>query len=102
MKLKYKKTLVKEESREVPDYYGYDDTPLGRAVDYLVKDYTHRGRSVRDRIYDDDAESVESAITQLERAYETARGVAHAMGVLNQIVRNTPHFVPFSSKENTR
>jgi hypothetical protein len=85
IKLKYKKTVVQTQERTVPDYYSVDDSPLGRAVDFLLEDFTHRGRAVRDRLWDDDAESVEQAISQLDRAYDTARGVARALGVGNQI-----------------
>lgn len=82
-KITYTKNVKQKVEREVPDYYGCDDTKLGRAVDYLLRDYAHRGQATRDRLYADDAPTVEDAINQLDRAYETARGVAYALGVTN-------------------
>lgn len=83
--LKFKKTIVQTIDKNVPDYYSSDDSPLGRAVDYLLQGYAHRGRDVRDRLWADDGDTVEGAIRSLDEAYETARGVAYALGVLNQV-----------------
>lgn len=81
-KLIYTKITRAQTEREVPDYYGYDDTPLGKLVDYLLKDYEVRGRKVRDQMYDcEDGNKVESCIDQIERAYVQAREIARILGV---------------------
>lgn len=81
-KLTYTKIVKKKTECEVPDYYGYDDTRLGKVVDFLLKDYEIRGRSVRDQMYDqEDGDQVEECIRKLERAYAQAREIAEILGV---------------------
>lgn len=81
-KLTYTRTVKKQIEREVPDYYCYDDTPLGKVVDYLLKDDECQGRTVRDRMNEHvDGDEVENCIHKLERAYAQARSFADILGV---------------------
>lgn len=60
----------------VPDYYPSDDTKLGKIVDILTEASTSRKHgNVRERLFDDDADVVESCIRQLDEAYVMARKI---------------------------
>lgn len=79
MKISYDKTTTQRVEIEVPDYYGHDPTPRGKVVDVLIAVYTHRGRSTRDRLYDNDADTVEGSVSRLRESYELADSILAAL-----------------------
>lgn len=66
MKLTYKKVKEINETLDVPDYFGWDDTLSGKVVDILV------GKRVRDDLFEEDEAVIKNAVTRLEAAYKKA------------------------------
>jgi hypothetical protein len=81
-KVKSRKPEIKVTEHEVPSYFGFDTSIRGRIVDILTRDEGHRGRTVRDQLYDED-EYVPSRIRTLEQAYETADLIMKELGYPN-------------------
>ena len=72
MKISFKKTETRTVTEDVPDEFGHDDSLRGKVVDALLLSYIYRGRTVRDRLYDDDADTVEGAVHLLRGSYALA------------------------------
>jgi hypothetical protein len=82
LKLKVKRTIVKDDVIAAPDYYDFDDSPLGRLVDYLLRNDECEGMSCRTQMHHfTEAGDVEHAVNKLDRAYEEARAIAAILGV---------------------
>lgn len=79
--LKYKKTVTQKVEKTIPDFYPYDDTPLGKVVDCLLRHHLCRGETVRERLWGDDADVIERAINQLDEAYTQATAICAILGV---------------------
>lgn len=80
-KLKATKTVQTTVEIEVPNYYVSDASPAGQVVDFLLKDHTHRGETIRDWLFRDNCADVEIAIRHLKEAYAKAIQIAHIYGV---------------------
>ena len=71
MKVKQRKKVEQVIEHEVPSYFDFDPSVRGKVVDILIAGETSSGRSVRDRIHDEDG-GVGYCVEVLTRAYEQA------------------------------
>jgi len=84
--LSYRKTEVKQVETKVPRYFVCDETTRGRLVGLLQKQdglVDRDGRCPRDRLHDQEANTVERAIGQLTSAYEHADEIMAELGIVN-------------------
>lgn len=74
--LKAQRQVTQTITPSVPDYYPYDETKLGKIVDILTEPHSSSKRgTVRERLFEDNADVVLDSIRQLDEAYTLARKI---------------------------